>query len=698
MRYTDRKTSEAKGNGLWGGRSGSGTRANGLWGHGSKATVLLATLLSVSLISISAPTAGADGPGKPDFSGPQVPASLLAAAQANPAQVFHVIVQGSGRGGSERLAQKVANWAAHSENRLQDAANQADAAARHAQNTAATLDAQASQAQQNAGQAQANATAKVVRAKLDGKKADKNAATQAAQDATAKAQAAAQAQQDAHAAQSAVGQAQADVASAQSAFGAEADTIVKHHLKDAFSSITGDAMTLTGEQIIGLANHGNDGLISITPDVPLSAAGDYQNAEMWRQSTGVAALWDHPGAPAPQAPAIAIVDSGIDASKAADFGSRVIASVNLSSLDPNATGDSDGHGTMVAGIAAGASSSEPGVAQNAPLVDVHTANGQGQSMTSDVVAACDWILAHKAAYNIRVANFSLVAPQPTTFQFDPLDQAVESLWLNGIVVTAAAGNQRTDSNPVDMSGAPGNDPFIITVGAVDQNQTPNTSDDTIAPWSAYGYTADGFQKPELSAPGRYLIMPVPDGAYVPSQVPDRIVAPGYMWMSGTSFSAPMVAGAAAQILALHPDWTPDQVKGALMLSASPLPLVTDSSGGVGELNAAAAAAVINPPNPNAGLDQFLTTNPTSGGTVFDAAAWSSAAWSSAAWSSAAWSSAAWSSAAWSSAAWSSAAWSSAAWSSAAWSSAAWSSAAWSSAAWSSAAWSSTASSSATWRP
>jgi subtilisin family serine protease len=213
------------------------------------------------------------------------------------------------------------------------------------------------------------------------------------------------------------------------------------------------------------------------------------------------------------------------------------------------------------------------------------------------------------------------------------------------------------------------------------NGTADPSDDFAAPWSAYGYTYDGFRKPEIGAPGRYMVGPVPVTATLTSERPLNVVAPGYMQLSGTSFATPIVSGAAAHVLALHPEYTPDQVKGALMGTARPT-AAADWSLGLGEVDAVLAATVDNPPNPNTALEQYLATDGT-GATVFDASTWQSAAQNDANWSSANWNSANWNSANWNSANWNSANWNSANWNSANWNSANWNSANWNSANWNS---------------
>jgi serine protease AprX len=434
-------------------------------------------------------------------------------------------------------------------------------------------------------------------------------------------------------------------------------------LKRNFLSVNGVQASITGKDLLKLAK--NSHVAAITRNVPVRAMG-YQDSTMWMESTDMSILEHNVDpntgdivGPAPQAPAIAIVDSGVQARS--DFGSRLIASVNLCSLcTDGSSADQEGHGTMVAGIAAG-SGAYGGGAKNAPIVSIKTANADGQSRTGDVVAAADWILQNAKKYNIRVANFSLAGASDTSIRVDPLDRAVEALWLNGIVVVAAAGNHG-NGGAVSMSYAPGNDPFVITVGALDQNGSSDPSDDTVPSWSAYGKTMDGFSKPDLSAPGRYMAAPTPMDGSIAKTVPSRILSNGYIWMSGTSFSTPVVSAAAAQILARHPNFTPDQVKGALMLSANYLPNVAGYAGGVGEIDGGVAASIDDPPNPNVGLYKFVGSD-ANGGRSFNAASWAAFIATGASWAQASWTDASWAEASWNEASWAEASWAEASWSS-----------------------------------
>jgi serine protease AprX len=456
-------------------------------------------------------------------------------------------------------------------------------------------------------------------------------------------------------------------------------------VKRIYRVIDGFSGKIPGWAVVWIAEHPEYfDTYAITEDKPVATLGEVDTT--WQKTVKADRLWSRTAKTcdvdpatglqlnpdcvpalayvAPQAPAIAVVDSGIDASKVEDFGGRIVAGVSFCSHDDCATtgaADGSGHGTMVAGVAAGAAADAPGVAENAPIVNLRVADEHGQAYTSDVIAAVDWILANKDTYNIRVANFSIAGGAATSFRFDPLDKAVERLWLAGVTVVAAAGNHGVADGPVGMP-APGNDPFVITVGALDTHDTADPADDTRTEWSAYGYTADGFSKPELSAPGRHMVMPVPMGATIPNTKPDRVVSHGYMWMSGTSFSTPVVAGIAAQLIARNPSLTPDQVKGILMSSAAALP---GAGTGVGEVDAEAALAVESPPNPNEGLYSFVSNG------AFDADAWTSYVTTNANWTASNWTEANWTEANWTEANWTSANWTESNWTEANWTAANW---------------------------
>jgi serine protease AprX len=452
-------------------------------------------------------------------------------------------------------------------------------------------------------------------------------------------------------------------------------------IKRQFASVNGLAANLTGAQIVHLVS--KKGIAAITVDSPVQLAGGLSNKQRWPFVSGVQKFWSG-GNPA-ATPTIAVVDSGIDASRP-DFGGRVVADVNMTSLPGNSAGDGRGHGTFVAGIAAGSGDGYAGAAPGSKIVSIDVMDDTGMAMTRDVIGAADWILANKDKYGIRVANFSLHSGQANSFMYDPLDRAVERLWFAGVVVVAAAGNYGVDGKPSGVPFAPGNDPFVITVGADDIDGSVSTNDDYAAPWSAYGYTLDGFAKPDLAAPGRYMVGPVPVASTLVAEKPASVVSPGYIQLSGTSFAAPVVAGAAAQILSTHPTWTPDQVKGALMLTARSAGDSAHLSTGVGVVDVQKAVAVGNAPNPNAALNRFLTSD-ASGVKAFDAASWASTASANASWASASWSDASWASASWNQASWASASWASASWASASWASDSQSAASWASASWASASWS-----------
>jgi serine protease AprX len=444
-------------------------------------------------------------------------------------------------------------------------------------------------------------------------------------------------------------------------------------VKKQFDVIPGVLARLTGSQLLALADEPT--VRSITPDGRVRGQS-VTSGFIWPRAAGVTPLLR---AAAPDAPAIAIVDSGVDSRRTADFGDRVTG-VDFTCLQC-AIPDKNGHGTLVAGIAAGASSYATGASPTSNIVSLRVVNSDGSAFLSDVISAADWIFTNRFAYNIRVANFSLSSAFPGYALSDPLDAAVRNLWLTGTVVVTAAGN----NGPGRMIYAPANDPFVITVGASDIADTVGRGDDGAPTWTSYGYTPEGFAKPEIGAPGRYMVGPVPPNSTLALLFPDHVINATYMYLSGTSFAAPVVSGIAAQILARHPGWSPDEVKGALMKTATTAPYAPPPSLGLGEVNGVTAAAVAHPPNPNVGLYQFVRTG-TSGDPYFDADAWNAYVAANASWTDASWTDASWTDASWTDASWTDASWTDASWTDASWTDASWTDASWTDASWTDASW------------
>ena len=177
---------------------------------------------------------------------------------------------------------------------------------------------------------------------------------------------------------------------------------------------------------------------------------------------------------------VAVIDSGIndahpDLWDSTHATSRVVYHQDFTgTATTNSSGanyDLYGHGTHVAGIIAGngylSGGQYQGVAPAATLIDLRALDSNGSGSDSTVIAAIQQAIALQNVYNIRVINLSLGRGIPESYALDPLCQAVEAAWNNGIVVVVAAGNYgRLSVNGSWGFGtitAPGNDPFVITM-------------------------------------------------------------------------------------------------------------------------------------------------------------------------------------------------------------------------------------------
>ena len=303
---------------------------------------------------------------------------------------------------------------------------------------------------------------------------------------------------------------------------------------------------------------------------------------------------------------VAVIDSGItawhdDLTVASRTGQRVAAFVDF--VNNHTTKYDDwGHGTHVAGIIAGngydSNGDRTAIAPKANIVALKALDFEGKGKISNIIAALDWAITNRTNYNIRVINMSLGAGVFESYNTDPLTLAAKHAVDAGIVVVAAAGNmgKARDGKPqYGAISAPGNAPWVLTVGASSSMGTTDRRDDTMASYSSRGPTMIDFgAKPDLVAPGtgtvslaeKNSLLYTTKAAYLlpAKRFGLNLESMPYLTLSGTSMATPVVAGTVALMIEANPTLTPNMVKAILQFTAQVYPGYNYLTQGAGFLN------------------------------------------------------------------------------------------------------------------
>ena len=384
------------------------------------------------------------------------------------------------------------------------------------------------------------------------------------------------------------------------------------HLQDRIGSTDTVVVNLPLSAIEALAQSGAVNYMS--PDRPIGQLGhleDATGASVIRSQTNASGSYTLDGTGI----GIAILDSGMIEShksfKASNGSSRIVYSQSFVPSEPGAD-DNYGHGTHVAGIAAGSSSRNNGayrgVAPNANIINLKVLDGAGRGQSSWLLNALDWLVNNHQTYNIRVINMSLGGTAVDTYTNDVVCRKVQELNALGILVVAAAGNEGKSPDGDKMYGhihSPGNEPSALTVGAINTKDTNSRSDDTMASFSSRGPTRsfytnafgqkvyDHVIKPDLVAPGNKIASAkAKSTSYLVTHYPNlsdptlnsTTADESMLYMSGTSMSTPVVAGAAALLFQQNPNLTPQMVKMIFEYTAQPLNGYNMFEQGAGQLN------------------------------------------------------------------------------------------------------------------
>jgi len=450
--------------------------------------------------------------------------------------------------------------------------------------------------------------------------------------------------------------------------------------------------------------------ITVTPDASVSvqstteSTGPHTPSDAFLPQTGATQLAAN--GDTGQGVTVAVLDTGID--NLPDFSGRLAGGVDLTGgNDPFQ--DSYGHGTFVAGLIAGNGVSSngqySGEAPGARLVSIKVAGADGTTHLSTLILGLQWAVDHQSAYGIKVLNISLGYQTDQSTISNPLDQAVEATWNSGITVVTSAGNAGPFNGTIL---SPGDDPLVITVGALDDMAADSVPDDEMTNFSSIGPTnPDGWIKPDLVTSGRSVVSLAAPGSTIYNNNPSALVGTANFVGSGTSFSAAITSGAAALVLADSPGLTPNQVKARLLGNTDPGPVGNPFVDGHGALNALAAATA-PPMNLKQGILSLAPTLlgitvsllPTRAVNTWNASLWSGVSWAkgpnSARWPGLAWDGNDWNSWTWTGRAWNDGDWAGATWNGDDWTGRAWNDGAWAGSAWNGAAWNGSAWNSSAW--
>jgi serine protease AprX len=448
------------------------------------------------------------------------------------------------------------------------------------------------------------------------------------------------------------------------------------------------------------------------PDTYANAPAD----TAWRDSIR---LGDVPAAYDGSGVTVAVLDTGV--ARHPDLGDRVVARVDMT---PEGDGyDRYGHGAHMIGVLAGdgraSGGSWAGAAPGASVLPVKVAGWDGATDASAVMAGLEWIALNHARYGIRVVNISYGADSSQKYLEDPLNEAVERLWEAGVLVVAGAGNRGDGGSKIDK---PGDDPFVVTVGAAHTGGTAAHTDDVVADFSSRGPTGDGIAKPDLVAPGVAIVSHRATGGTIDMLRPDARVGDHYFKGTGTSQAAAVVSGVAARMFEAAPAMTPDEAKAALVGTAAPaLAGLSGAGAGLVDAGAAVRAAALRtyaarPANRGAlpaagngkidssrgsykpytdwkepGKPEQLSGEYDAFGQTWDGAAWAARPWSAAAWEASRWArhttvTAGWSAAFAQAAAWRGLGWDETTWVARSWGELPWDARSWGARSWGARSW------------